>query len=247
MANRHFGLIGKKLGHSFSKNYFTQKFLQLGLSDTYELFELAQIGEVTGLWEQDPLLRGFNVTIPYKEAIIPFLDALSPDAANVGAVNTVRLCEDGCFGYNTDVIGFRQSLREFLGGAKPASALILGTGGASKAVQFVLDQIDLPYVLASRSAGRDRVAYEALTAVEVRDIELIINTTPAGMYPEPDAMPPLPLAGLREGQWVYDLIYNPETTLLMQEAARRGAHTCNGLRMLHLQAEAAWEIWNQEG
>lgn len=240
-----YGLIGRKLGHSFSQRYFTEKFAREGIAAHYGLYELAQIDAFPTLLAQQPQLRGLNVTIPYKEAVIPYLDALSPAAQAVGAVNTILRQGDRLIGHNTDIYGFERSLREFLAGAQPTGALILGTGGAAKAVAYVLDTaFSLPWHMVSRQpAGPDQLAYAALPALDLAAFPLIINTTPLGMYPETGNAPDLPYDRLTAAHWAFDLVYNPAETRFMALARAAGARVCNGMDMLIYQAERAWEIW----
>jgi shikimate dehydrogenase len=243
---REYGLIGKKLGHSFSRKHFTEKFAREGIAARYDLFELAEIGELTGLLVSRPALAGLNVTIPYKTEILPYLDTLTPEAAAIGAVNTVDIRSGRLTGHNTDVLGFYQSLLQFLDGARPAGALVLGTGGASKAVVYALETwMQLPVQRVSRQAQPGVLAYEDLNAGVLEQFPLMVNTTPLGMYPDTAAAPHLPYEVLDARHWVYDLVYNPARTLLMHRAAMQGARVCNGLDMLILQAEAAWNLWSR--
>lgn len=242
-----YGLIGKKLGHSFSKKYFTQKFAESGLDARYELYELPDIEAFPGLLAQEPHLRGLNVTIPYKSAVIPYLDRLSPAAAAIGAVNTIKPVDGQYWGYNSDIHGFRTTLEAFLGGVRPRQAIVLGTGGAAKAVGYVLEQyMQLSTVcwVSRHPQSADQISYEALQDLDLQAYPLIINTTPVGMYPDVAQMPPFPVDHLGPDHFVYDLIYNPETTRLLAEAARKGAQTLNGMPMLIGQAEKSWEYWN---
>lgn len=247
---RLFGLIGFPLSHSFSKKYFSEKFLREKIENTsYELFPLESIGELSNLLVTQSDLKGLNVTIPYKQAVMPMLSELDVTAQKAGAVNTINITikEGKPFlkGFNTDVYGFRQSLKPFLE-SQHDRALILGTGGASKAVAFVLDEIGIPYVFVSRHSKEDgkSLPYDALNADVMKAFKLIVNTTPVGMYPNVDQCPPLPYEHLGSGHFLYDLVYNPVETLFMKEGKKRGALTQNGLDMLHMQAEKAWEIWN---
>jgi shikimate dehydrogenase len=239
-----YGLIGKKLSHSFSRAHFQEKFARESYPADYRLFEISSIGQVPELIRRNPRLRGLNVTIPYKTEVLPFLAELSPEAAAVGAVNTIKIEGDRWSGHNSDVYGFRLSLERFLGNKNPAGALILGSGGAAKAVQYVLDQMNCPYRIVSRTpVGAQQLAYEQLAELDWQAFPLIINTTPLGMYPQIEAAPPLPYSCLSAQTYAYDLIYNPAETSFMQQAAAQGAKTCNGLEMLVLQAERSWEIW----
>jgi shikimate dehydrogenase len=242
---RQYGLIGHPLSHSFSKGYFTDKFLREDIRDChYKNFPLESIDDFPALLNDHPELCGLNVTIPYKEAILPYLDELDEDAARIGAVNTIRFTESGLTGFNTDVHGFQQSLQPLLP-AQKIKALILGTGGASKAVTFVLDRLEIPYLLVSRTADAPgRLAYEALNKQIVQTHQLIINTTPLGMYPAVEAMPKIPYGAIGGEHILYDLVYNPSTTRFLESGQARGARIKNGLEMLEIQAEKAWAIWN---
>lgn len=244
---RTFGLIGRSLSHSFSQAYFTQKFYSLGLNDCrYELFELASARELPALLVQHPGLVGLNVTIPYKEQIWPYLTDVATSAALVGAVNVIELRPDGSLiGHNTDYVGFRESLRPFYptrGAA--ARALVLGTGGAAKAVGVALRELDIAYWLVSRDALGPQLTYADLTPEVLAAHPLIINTTPLGTYPDVAACPPLPYPALTPQHYLYDLVYNPGETLFLQKGRAAGAHVKNGFDMLERQAEAAWDIWN---
>ncbi|SFG92684.1 shikimate dehydrogenase family protein [Pontibacter chinhatensis] len=242
---RKFGLIGKKLGHSFSKKYFTEKFLREGVTDAaYELYELSSAAELPQLLSQEPELVGLNVTVPYKEQVIPLLDELDEAAAKIGAVNTIKISGGRTKGYNTDYIGFRDSLEAFYPEQERGQALVLGTGGAAKAVWAALDALQIPYKRVSRQAGEEQLSYAQLTPELLQKYNLIINTTPLGMYPQVQEAPELPYESITSRHYFYDLVYNPEQTLFLQHAAGKGAKVLNGLPMLYLQAEAAWNIWN---
>lgn len=261
-----YGLIGYPLSHSFSKGYFTDKFAQLGLSDTHQYLNFA-IKDFTGfadLRTAHPDLKGINVTIPHKQNVIPFLDRLDPAAKNIGAVNCIRVEADGTLtGYNTDYLGFQADLLDFLrehdwtGKAfglptnedlleiflEETSALVLGTGGASLAIHEALRDLGVTTMAVSRTPGPDRLTYAELTPEIIGDHHLIINTTPLGMSPNADTFPDLPYAALSPAHFCYDLVYNPDPTVFLTKAAAAGAGTGNGLRMLHRQAEAGWHIW----
>ncbi len=244
---RRYGLLGKSLKHSFSKRYFSEKFSREGINATYELFELAKIEDFPAWWRQQPSLSGLNVTIPYKEQIIPYLDELSPEAAEVGAVNTILPTPRGLIGHNTDVVGFEESLRNAWQGPWPPAALILGSGGAAKAVVYVLRQrlgIADVRVLSRQPIRPEDLSYDQAPLLEWGRYLLVVNTTPLGMFPEVDRLPDLPYHLFTSRHLAMDLIYNPEVTAFMQAAAVQGAATCNGMEMLLLQAEKAWEIWN---
>jgi shikimate dehydrogenase len=244
---RTFGLIGRSLVHSFSQTYFTQKFYNLGLEDCrYELFELAAASELPALLGQHPNLAGLNVTIPYKEQVWPYLTDVASSAARVGAVNVIEIRPDGSLiGHNTDYVGFRESLRNFYPvPAAGARALVLGTGGAAKAVGVALQELGIAYWLVSRDALGPHLTYAELTPEVLAAHPLIINTTPLGTYPDVDTCVPLPYAALTTQHYLYDLVYNPSETLFLQKGREARAHTKNGFDMLERQAEAAWAIWN---
>jgi shikimate dehydrogenase len=251
---RLFGLIGYPLSHSFSKKYFTEKFAREGIADaSYELFELPDIAAFPALLKSQPQLRGINVTIPHKLNVIPFLDALDDAAARIGAVNVIRVGADGrTKGYNSDYYGFGSSLTDWLrqlhGESGPArlqalKALVLGSGGASKAVQTALQDMGVPSQIVSRQAANG-LRYEDLTPALVAAHQLIVNATPLGTAPHTAAFPPFPYGLLGAGHYLYDLVYNPPVTAFMQQGQAQGAHVLNGLPMLHAQAEKSWEIWN---
>lgn len=246
---QQFGLIGFPLSHSFSKRYFTEKFQQLDLSDHhYELFELTHIEEFPALLQKQPALRGLNVTIPYKQQVIPFLDTLSREAQRIGAVNTIAFTPEGkTIGHNTDYVGFKTALEGFLDGKIPQKALVLGTGGAAQAVRVALTDLNIPFVFASRAGERrlHEVPVYSYEALSLEDYDLIINTTPLGMSPKTATAPSIPYEDLSPRHFLFDLVYNPEKTLFLQKGEAQGAKICNGLSMLYGQAEAAWEIWNQ--
>lgn len=245
-----YGLIGFPLGHSFSKRYFSEKFEREGVRDVrYELFPLEDIAALPDLLDAHPELAGLNVTLPHKVSVLPYLDELDDSARQAGAVNTIRIRNGVRTGFNTDVYGFHQSLLRSVGtvwaaGRTPLRALVLGNGGAARAVTSVLRQLGVPFLIVSRSlGGADRISWEALRALDFREISWIINTTPLGMYPDTASCPDLPFERLDARHFVFDLVYNPPQTLLLQRAQARGCATLNGLEMLHLQAEQAWEIW----
>lgn len=245
---RRFGLIGRTLGHSFSARYFADKFQREGLADThrYDLFELPEIECVKELIATTEGLVGFNVTIPYKQQIIPYLDSLSAEARNIGAVNCVKIESDGRLtGYNTDIDGIRLSLDKLLGGVEIDAALVLGTGGASQAVQYVLAERNIPYSIVSRDSTKGNLTYDDLKVEVTSSHHLIINSSPVGMYPHVDQCPDIPYELLTADHYLFDLVYNPERTLFAERAATMGAHTLCGLDMLYAQAESAWRIWNQ--
>lgn len=243
---RRYGLIGYPLGHSYSATYFARKFEREGITDCrYDLFELSSLDKLQELLAAEPDLRGFNVTIPYKQQIISLLDDLSPEARAIGAVNCVRREGTKLIGYNTDVVGFRSSLEEFLGAAVIDRALVLGTGGAAQAVQYALAQMELPFDLVSRDPRQGNYTYDDLTEEVIASHHLIVNTSPVGMYPKVEEAPRIPYAFLTPSHYLFDLIYNPEQTQFLRYGAQRQTHTCNGLQMLIRQAEGAWAIWNR--
>lgn len=241
---RLFGLIGFPLSHSFSKGFFTEKFQREGITDCrYENFPIPAISHFPELWEQHPELEGMNVTIPYKQEVIPFLHHFSAAAKAIGAVNCIRRKNGELTGHNTDVIGFSRSLRPLL---QPhhTKALILGAGGAAKAVKYALQEMGIAYTEVSRKYFDGTIAYEAITPAVMEEHTVIVNTTPLGMYPNVDDAPPIPYEELGNRHLLYDLVYNPAETLFMKKGAERGAAAKNGHEMLILQAEASWEIWN---
>ncbi|RYY39435.1 MAG: shikimate dehydrogenase [Chitinophagaceae bacterium] len=240
---KRFGLIGRTLKHSFSKGYFTDKFLQEQRSDcVYELYELDTIGAFPLLVAANPDLAGLNVTIPYKKEIIPFLDSLDPHAEAIGAVNTIRFENGKLEGYNTDWIGFRNALEPLLGG-RSVHALVLGTGGAAAAVRYALGQMSIPLQSVSRQRTNENISYEDLDARVLKAHQLIVQTTPLGTWPDVDGLPLLPYEALTPDHLLFDLVYNPEVTEFLRKGQERGATIRNGYEMLVGQAEAAWEIW----
>lgn len=244
---RSYGLIGQSLSHSFSQRYFTKKFVQEQYLDcTYDLYELPNLENFKDFLKEHPNLLGLNVTIPYKKQILSLLDYVDKEAKEIGSVNTIRILRTGedfqTMGFNTDIEGFRQSI-DFH--TLPNKALILGTGGAAVAVAHVLQQWSISFRFVSRNPQPGMFGYEQLSEQVLCDYPWIINCTPAGMYPNIAYKPPLPYAVLTEHNFLYDLIYNPEETLFLKEGRLRKARTQNGLKMLVLQAEASWKIWNE--
>ena len=240
-----YGLIGYPLGHSFSAKYFNAKFEKEGIKDAvFELFELPDITAFPAFLAQHPDLKGLSVTIPHKQTIIPFLVEIDPTAAKIGAVNCLKITNGKCKGFNTDVIGFRESLKNFCPELHNINALILGTGGASKAVQAALEELQVSYKVISRTPNHGEFSYEELTSEIIQEHKLIINTTPLGTYPNVETCPNIPYEFLTEKHYLHDLVYNPEETLFMKNGREKGAKTKNGYEMLVLQAEAAWQIWN---
>lgn len=239
-----YGLIGYPLEHSFSQQYFTEKFRREGITAAYSNFELADLSQLGELMSSNPALKGFNVTIPYKSAIIPLLEDVDETAAAIGAVNVVKILPDGTtVGHNTDVDGFVSSLRPFLRDKDISQALVLGTGGAAKAVTYGLRKLSIRPLSVSRTPQKGDLTYADLTPQLVSEYRLIVNTTPLGMYPSVDEAPDIPYSAVSSGHICYDLIYNPAETLFLKKCAEHGATTINGLDMLHRQAEAAWDIW----
>ncbi|MCR4918397.1 MAG: shikimate dehydrogenase [Prevotella sp.] len=243
-----YGLIGYPLRHSFSISYFNQKFSDEKIMAKYENYEISEIDQLTEVLASNPELRGLNVTIPYKEKVIPYLDDLSPEARAIGAVNVIKVVHQGkktlLKGYNSDVIGFTRSIEPMLQPRWHKKALILGTGGAAKAVKYGLKSLGLEAVYVSRYEKDGGICYSSITPDIVEEYNVIVNCTPLGMYPNTETCPPLPYEALDHRNILYDLIYNPDETLFMRKGARQGAATKNGLEMLLLQAFASWEYWN---
>jgi shikimate dehydrogenase len=244
--SHQFGLIGKNISYSFSKTYFSKKFEDNNLIDySYENFDIHTIEEFPQIIKNNPNLKGLNVTIPYKETIIPFLDKLSEKALKIGAVNTIKFTKKGNLkGYNTDYYGFQKSLKPLLE-AHHKKALILGTGGASKAVAFALEQLGILYTFVSREATENTIGYNRINATTFDNYQIIINCTPLGTSPNVAVCPDLPYDNFTPKHIAFDLIYNPEETLFLQKAKQNGAVTKNGMEMLIFQAEKAWRIWNK--
>lgn len=246
MEIKQFGLIGKEIGYSFSKKHFSDKFKKEHQSGySYENFDIPEIGEFLEVLENNPDLAGLNVTIPYKESIIPFLDKMSKKAKQMGAVNTIRFTKKGkTKGYNTDFYGFQKSLEPLL---EPhhKKALILGTGGASKAVAYALEQLEIGYLFVSRHAKKNTLDYSQLSEYIFSEYLIVINCTPLGTAPNTENAPDIPYDFFTPNHIAYDLIYNPAEPLFLKKAKEKGAVTKNGLEMLMLQAEKSWEIWNK--
>ena len=249
---RQFGLIGYPLSHSFSQKFFTEKFLQENIVNAkYDNFPIPSIESFAGLWKENPNLEGLNVTIPYKKEVIPFLDHSSAVVQEIHACNCIRKFNNELYGYNTDVIGFEKSLLPFL---QPhhTHALILGTGGASAAVQWVLQKLNIQFQIVSRKGNaieannemKAYLSYDQLAASVIESHTLIINTSPLGMYPNTNEAPPIAYEGITAQHHLYDLVYNPIETLFMKNGLAKGATVQNGLAMLHIQAEESWTIWN---
>lgn len=241
-----YGLIGHPLGHSFSERYFNERFRREGLhGHVYRLFPMEDLKALRPLVEGTPGLCGLNVTIPHKQAVMPLLDEIDPLAAAVGAVNTIAFRDGRMVGYNTDVEGFRSTLLPLIGNDRPR-ALVLGSGGASRAVAFVLRDLGIRFRVVSRSLERGDLLWDMVDRTIVKACPLIVNTTPLGMHPDVESLPPLPYAAMGPAHLLIDLVYNPDVTRFMQEGAIQGAHTVNGLGMLQAQADAAWRLWNGE-
>ena len=246
---RRLGLIGYPLGHSFSKKYYLDKFEREGIEDiAYDLYPLADITAFPSLYQRDGNFYGVNVTIPYKQDVIPYLDELSPEAKEMGAVNCIQIHnKDGKFylkGFNTDAYGFEGSLLPLL---KPQHkrALVFGNGGATKAVTYTLQKLGIPFQIVSRTKTAENLSYSDLDEQLIRNTPLLINCTPLGTYPNVEECPDIPYEGISADHLLYDLIYNPEETLFLKQGKLRGATIKNGYEMLILQAEKNWEIWNQ--
>ncbi len=239
-----YGIIGNPLGHSFSKGFFTEKFAREGIDAEYLNFQIPEIGKLTEVLQENPELRGINVTLPYKTEVIPFLDELSDEAREIGAVNVVQIRNGHLKGFNSDIIGFTRSIQPLL---KPhhRKALILGTGGASRAIRVGLTRLGLEWKYVSRTPREGMITYEDITAETLREYEVIVNCSPVGMFPKVDECPAIPYEFLTQDNLLYDLVYNPENTLFMKKGALQGAVVKNGLEMLHLQAIASWEFWNE--
>lgn len=244
-----YGLIGYPLGHSFSISYHNQRFADEGINAKYVNFEIPSIDDLPEILSSNPELKGLNVTIPYKEKIMEFLDYVSPEARAIGAVNVVKVIHQGkkilLKGYNSDVIGFTQSIEPMLEDCH-RKALILGTGGASKAISYGLKSLGIETVFVSRYERPGTIQYEAITPDIIKEYKIIVNCTPVGMYPKTEECPKLPYEAMDEHTILYDLIYNPDETLFMKRGAQYGAQTKNGLEMLLLQAFASWEFWNSK-
>ena len=243
---KRFGLLGRNISYSFSKGYFTDKFNNENfVGCTYENFDIQEIAFFPELIKSTSDLKGLNVTIPYKETVIPFLDKLSKKAEIIGAVNTIKITKKGKLkGYNTDYFGFKKSLEPLL---QPhhKKALILGTGGASKGVAFALDELDIPYTFVSREAKENGIDYDRINATTFDNYQIIINATPVGTSPNVDSFPLIPYEFFTDKHIAYDLIYNPAETQFLKKAKQQGAQIKNGLDMLIFQAEKAWKIWNK--
>lgn len=241
---RKFGLTGYPLSHSFSKKHFEEKFKREGIADTsYDLYPLQSITLFPDLLKEDPQLKGLNITIPYKEKVMQYLQQLDDTAAQIGAVNCIKIVGRRLIGYNTDAYGFERSLEKFLTN-KPEQAFILGSGGSAKAVKYVLQKIGVPYLVVSRNPMGVDIAYSEMEK-KMKGSNLIINTTPLGMFPNIETSPEIPYDKLTKNDFLFDLLYNPEETIFLKKGKQHGAKTKNGFEMLQLQAEKSWEIWNR--
>lgn len=244
-----YGLIGYPLGHSFSIGYFNEKFQNECIDATYENFEIPSIENLTEILDSNPELKGLNVTIPYKEKVISYLDSISPEARAIGAVNVIKVTHKGnkteLKGYNSDVIGFTQSIEPLLE-RYHKKALVLGTGGASKAIIFSLKSLGIETLTVSRYERHGCVRYEDITLEMIKEYNVIVNCTPCGMYPQTDDCPNLPYEAMDSHTLLYDLIYNPDETLFLKKGKAQGATVKNGLEMLLLQAFASWNFWNSD-
>jgi len=251
MATKVYGLIGYPLVHSSSRGYFNHKFAAEGIDARYENFEIEDVGQLMEILAEQPTLSGLNVTTPYKEAVIPYLQSLDESAAAVGAVNVIEIQRDkrgeviALRGHNTDVMGFYHSIESMVERGVD-KALILGSGGAAKAVKHALEMLEVECVIVSRHKSATTVTYEELTRNMIQAHRIIVNATPVGMYPHVDECPDIPYRNLTHKHLCYDLLYNPEQTLFMQKAAAAGAQVKNGLEMLLLQAFLSYEIWTGE-
>ena len=248
-----YGIIGFPLVHSFSAEHFTDKFVRERIDAEYLNFEIVDITELRRVILFNPSLKGLNVTIPYKEKVIPFLHQLSPEAEQIGAVNVIKIdrmpgdmYNYKLIGYNTDYIGFRESLRPLIKQNIHSKALILGTGGASKAVSQALKELHIDYKLVSRTPSDEQYTYGELTPSTIANHKLIINATPVGTFPNVNQCPQIPYEAITSEHLLYDLVYNPKETLFLKKGKSAGANIKNGGEMLHLQAQAAWDIWQQE-
>jgi len=247
---RKFGLIGYPLGHSFSKKYFTDKFHNEHIIDClYENYPLTDISQIRELLINEPELKGLNVTIPYKTDIIKYLSHVSPEASEIGAVNVVKIITAGekteLFGFNSDITGIRDSLNPYLN-KDLKYALVLGTGGSSKAVCFVLRKLGLKVILVSRNRNAGTITYSDINSDLLNESGLIVNTTPLGMYPNIDTFPDIDYRLLGKKHILFDLVYNPEITTFLRKGSKPGCSVISGLKMLKSQAERSWEIWNDE-
>lgn len=242
MSKRLFGLIGHPLTHSFSAKYFAEKFINEHLDYTYENFDLSDLTRFKDKFAQIKDLQGLNATIPYKEEVIQYLDQIEPDALEIGAVNTIKVSDGKFHGFNTDFVAFRESLTPLLAKDKHYKAIVLGTGGASKAITFALRELNISTQVVSRKGD---FTYTDITEDILEDYYIVVNTTPVGSFPEVDKCPSLPYELLTKHHILYDLTYNPEKSLFLQKGEKQGCRIKNGLEMLERQAELSWDIWNR--
>ncbi|MGB1308716.1 MAG: shikimate dehydrogenase family protein [Oceanihabitans sp.] len=243
---RKFGLLGKNIAYSFSKNYFSEKFNSENITNTtYENFDIENINKFVSILENNPNINGLNVTIPYKESIIPYLDKLDKKAKKIGAVNTIKFTKKGKLkGYNTDFYGFKNALKPYLK-KQHKKALLFGTGGASKAIAYALKKLNIEYAFVSRKTSKNvQFTYKTLTPEDIKSHTILINCTPLGTSPNIEACPEIPYHAITEKHLLFDLIYNPTETTFLKKGKQNKAATSNGFKMLQLQAEKSWQIWN---
>ena len=239
-----FGLIGKNIDYSFSQEYFIRKFERENLAHTFQNFDISSIEAIKNIISKNKDLKGLNITIPYKESIIPYLDKIDKEAKSIGAVNTIKIEKDNTLiGYNTDNYGFAKALIDFFP-LTNKKALVLGTGGASKAITYVLDALNFEYKCISRTKGDNCLSYNQLSGSIIEEHRLIVNCTPLGTHPNINECPTIPYRYLNENHLLFDLVYNPAETLFLKKGKSRNARTSNGLIMLEYQAEKSWRIWN---
>lgn len=239
-----FGIIGYPLGHSFSKGFFTEKFARESIDAQYLNFEIPDVAMLPDVLRNNPELRGLNVTLPHKQAVIPLLDEMSEEAKEIGAVNVIRVRNGKLKGFNSDIIGFTNSIKPLLM-PHHKKALILGTGGASKAICVGLNRLGIEWTYVSRSPREGMITYEDITAETLQAYTVIVNCSPVGMFPNVAQSPEIPYDCLSDKHLLFDLVYNPEETLFMKKGREQGATIKNGLEMLHLQAIASWDFWNE--
>lgn len=242
-----FGIIGKQLAHSYSPAYFKNKFNDLKIKAEYLTFELSDISLLPELLTNNPDLAGLNVTVPYKESVLPFLDSFNKEAGLIGSVNTIKISKVGndahLHGFNTDIVGFKKAVTPLIEDRTGIKALVLGTGGSAKSIVFVLDQLGVLYKRVSRTPESDELSYNDLNSEIISSHQLIINTTPLGMFPDIDTVPNIPFQLLSSDHILFDLNYNPQETKFLREGKKRNAMVENGLKMLQFQADASWKIW----
>ena len=241
--SKKFGLIGKNIDYSFSKKYFSEKFKKENLDCTYSNFDVVNISEIESILQNNSI-SGYNVTIPYKEEIIKFLDEIDEVAKDIGAVNTIKKIDNRNIGFNTDVIGFEKSLLPLIENKIPKNALILGSGGASKAIKYVLKKLKINYSTVSRKEGKSEFVYENLNEVILNKFKMIINCSPVGTFPNINNCPNIPYEFLTKDHILYDLVYNPIESLFLKRGRKLGCKTKNGLEMLEIQANESWSVWN---